>query len=287
MSSVTVQERLGILFILVGPGGVGKNSLMGEALKQIPSLKQLPTATTRSPRGNEVHGVQHLFISLDEFRQMIANDELLEHQEVHPGKFYGVPRSTVENAIYQHQDLIADIDFKGATILRSIYPAHTLAIFVAPPSLDSLETRLRDRQDDETDIQNRLNRMADEMLYAPTCDYVIVNDSFEQASDELTAILRSTHQGQPPFSAPYAVEFWVEVYLMRDGALLSSEGQPLRRLLKRTEPSEGALALLKDQFSADIDKAKLRYASPNAQLKVDFEIDNDRYHVVYRYTYEV
>lgn len=284
---MTVQERLGILFILVGPGGVGKNSLMGQVLEQIPSLKQLPTATTRSPRGNEVHGIQHLFLSLDEFQQMIANDELLEHQEVHPGKFYGVPRSTVEEAIHQQQDLIADIDFKGATILRSVYPAHTVAIFVAPPSSESLETRLRDRQDDETDIQNRLNRMADEMLYAPTCDYVIVNDVFEQATDELMAILQSTYQGQPAFTLPYALEFWVEVYLMRDGALIASDAQPFRQLLNRTEPRDGALATLRAQFSADIDEAKLRYASPDERLKVDFEIEPERYHVVYRYTYDV
>lgn len=282
---MTVQERLGILFILVGPGGVGKNALMGQVLERLPELKQLPTATTRSPRGNEVHGVQHLFMTLDEFQKMIANNELLEHQEVHPGKFYGVPRSTVEGAIYQHQDLIADIDFKGASILRSVYPSHTLTIFIAPPVSDALETRLRDRQDNETDIQNRLNRMADEMLYAPTCDYVIVNDVFDKAVDELKAIVQSTYGGQALFALPYEVEFGVEVYLLQSGQPIA--GDPLRYELKKGEyPLDGARTVLKDAVSL-VDDERLIYASPDEQLKVDFEMTTDRYSVIYRYTYEV
>lgn len=281
---MTVQERLGILFILVGPGGVGKNALMGQVLAQLPDLKQLPTATTRSPRGNEVHGVQHLFITLEAFKEMIDGDELLEHQEVHPGKFYGVPRATVEDAIYQHQDLIADIDFKGAAILRSLYPAHTLAIFVAPPSLEALENRLRDRQDNETDIQNRLNRMADEMLYAPTCDYVIVNDVFEQAVDELMGIVQSTYTHGTSFSVPYAVEFWVEVYIINQHLL--TDDAPLKyRLLRGETPLDGARNSLKGVI-ADIQDEHLVYASPNEQLRVDFEIDPERYHVIYRYIYD-
>lgn len=283
---MTVQERLGILFILVGPGGVGKNALMGQVLEQLPAIKQLPTATTRSPRGNEVHGKQHLFMTLDEFQQMIANDALLEHQEVHPGKFYGVPRATVEDAIYQHQDLIADIDFKGATILRSVYPTQTMAIFVAPPASDALEARLRDRQDDETDIQNRLNRMADEMLYAPTCDYVIVNDVFDKAVDELMGIIQSTYQNSPSFSLPYAVEFWVELYLMDDGCNISTE--PLKyQLQKGQSPIDGARTVVLQSSVSEIVDERLVYASPDGHLKVDFEISAERYHVVYRYTYDI
>ncbi len=299
VSSVAVQERLGMLFILVGPGGVGKNALMGYILEQRPELKQLPTATTRAPRDNELHGVHHLFITPEDFRKMIASDELLEHQEVHPGKFYGVPRSTVEDAINGHQDLIADIEFKGATILRAAYPENTLAIFVAPPSLGTLQTRLRERQDSAVDVRNRLNRLSSEMIYAPTCDYVIVNDSFEAAAAELLAIIQTMRgeqgsDGATPGFPKHAVEFTVEVYpLMGDDVLLpigSKDDQPLKtRLLKGETPALAAHRLLQSACP-QINPTQLTYAAPDEQrLPVDFDlnIDDKRYDVCYRYTYTV
>jgi guanylate kinase len=291
---VAVQERLGMLFILVGPGGVGKNALMGHILDRIPQIKQLPTATTRSPRGNEQHGIHHLFITQDEFRQMIANGDLLEHQEVHPGKFYGVPRTTIEDAIHGQQDLIADIEFKGATILRSAYPENTLAIFVAPPSLTTLKTRLRDRQDSADDIRDRLNRLSSEMVYAPTCDYVIVNDSFDVALAELLTIIQQA-RGEATEEAAllHTVEFSVEVYPVLENSILipiEGDGQPLKTILQRGETPALAAHRLLQSIWPDANPSDLDYSAPNDDhLPVDFDINptNHHYNVCYRYTYIV
>lgn len=289
---MTVQERLGMLFILVGPGGVGKNALMGYVMANLPDLRQLPTATTRSPRESEQHGIEHLFVSVDDFRQMIANDELLEHQEVHPGKFYGVPRATVEDAIYQKRDLIADIEFKGATILRAAYPENAQAVFIAPPSLEALEIRMRERGDNQTDIDNRFDRLPSEMFYAPTCDHVIVNDNFEAACAELLAITQVMRGEVPAVSFPrYAVEYSVEVWPMAgEDALLPVTCRilPLKSSLRDGEtPDMAAQRLLEAMWPQPIDAAHLYYDAPDGLPAVDFGLDEatQTYHIRYRYAY--
>ncbi len=118
-------EHWGLLFVIVGPAGVGKNALMNSVLDRVSDLRQLPTATTRGIRPDEQAGREHLFVSVGEFQRMIADNELLENQEVH-GNFYGVPRLTVEQAIAQEHDLIADIDVLGATALHNNFPDHTV-----------------------------------------------------------------------------------------------------------------------------------------------------------------
>jgi guanylate kinase len=138
MGSHVSKERLGILYILVGPGGVGKNALLNAVMDQLTDLRQLATATTRPPRENEQDGVHHLFVDLATFQQMIEDDALLEYQEVHPGKYYGVPRAIVEQAIVTRQDLIADIEYKGAAIIQKTYPQNTVAVFIAPPTYGDL-----------------------------------------------------------------------------------------------------------------------------------------------------
>src|SRR5207253_8589286 len=135
----------GVLFVLVGPAGVGKNTIMAGAMSQIPQLSQLPTATTRPKRYTEQHGREHLFISLDEFREMIAKDALIEFQEVYPGKFYGTPRRTMQEALDARKALVADIEVVGASKLKEAFQDRVVRIFIAPPSLDDLEKRLRKR----------------------------------------------------------------------------------------------------------------------------------------------
>src|SRR5688572_24786246 len=108
----------GLLFVLVAPGGTGKNTLMNIVMERQPQIKQLATATTRAMRSNEQQGREHEFVSLERFREMIANDELLEHQEVTTGLFYGIIRHTVEHRLKSGQHLIADIEVYGAKILR-------------------------------------------------------------------------------------------------------------------------------------------------------------------------
>jgi guanylate kinase len=183
-----MPDQPGLLFILVAPAGAGKNSLMNIVLKDADSLRQLPTATTRAIREGEQHGREHLFLTRDAFEQMIAADALIEWQEVH-GRLYGVPRATVDDALAAEDDLIADIEFKGAAILREQYRDNTILIFVQPPSADSLIDRMRQRGENEAAIGHRLMRVPEEMTYAEQCDYLIHNDDIEHAAAILRGIV--------------------------------------------------------------------------------------------------
>ncbi len=183
------QKRLGLLFVLIGPPGVGKNTLMNRVLARLDDLYQLPTATTRPMRPNEQQGREHLFVSRDEFQQMDSSGKLIESQVIH-GELYGIPRATVVVAIAVERDLIADIDVLGATYLRSVYPDNTVLVFVQPPSVDVLKNRMQTRGETQDEIDKRLRRVEMEMSYAPLCDYLIINDDdIDRASEILHSIV--------------------------------------------------------------------------------------------------
>jgi guanylate kinase len=185
------DKRPGILFTLVGPGGAGKNALINTVLAHVDNLCQLPTATTRPKRPKEQQGREHEFVTIEQFRKMIAENALIEWQEVHQNRFYGTPRATVEKAIANGEDLIADIDVFGATRLHAAYPAHTVRIFIAPPSMQELEKRMRERGENEEEIAKRLQRAEIEMPYQTQCDRVIVNHNLATAVQELESIIQA------------------------------------------------------------------------------------------------
>jgi len=176
----------GLLFVMVGPAGAGKNAIMNEVLRQLPDLHQLPTATTRPKRDTELQGREHQFVSEAEFRQM----DLIESQPVH-NHLYGTPRATVENAMRDGRDLIADIEVLGATYLHNAYPHNTVRIFVQPPSVTDLIKRMSIRGETQDEIDIRLQRVEMEMHYAPQCDYLITNyqDQLKQSSAILYVIV--------------------------------------------------------------------------------------------------
>lgn len=186
----------GLLFILVGPGGVGKNTLMEAVLPRFEYLTQLATVTTRAVRPNEVPGKHHVFVTLDEFKRLIEANELVEYEQVHPGKYYGVPRSPLEQAIITGHDLIADIEVSGAARVRAAYPHNTIVIFIKPPSLEVLAERMRARGEKEAGIVERMERAAREMTFANQCNHVIINDEgeFERAIEQLFNIITLERQ---------------------------------------------------------------------------------------------
>ncbi|MBA3871346.1 MAG: guanylate kinase [Anaerolineae bacterium] len=180
----------GLLFVMVGPAGAGKNAIMNEVLRQLADLRQLPTATTRPIRDTEQQGREHQFVSEAEFQKMDERHELIESQTVH-NHLYGTPRLTIENAMRDGQDLIADIEVLGATYLHNAYPHNTVLVFVQPPSVDDLIKRMSIRGETQDEIDRRLQRVEMEMQYAPQCDYLITNyqDQLKQSSATLLGIV--------------------------------------------------------------------------------------------------
>lgn len=174
--------------MLVGPPGAGKNALMNVVLQRVSRLRQLPTATTRNQRPTETQGREHLFVSPDEFQRMIDEEELVESQPVH-NHMYGTPRATLEKAFAVEDDLMADIDVKGAEQLRNSYPDNTVLIFIRPSSVEVLAQRMEERGENAEEIDLRLRRVAMELQFAPQCDYLITNDDFDSAAATLGGIV--------------------------------------------------------------------------------------------------
>jgi guanylate kinase len=201
MMSITPR---GLLFVMVGPGGTGKNTLMNDIMQRHPHIKQLATATTRPMRPGERQGREHEFVSEERFHEMIAHDDLLEHQEVTPGRFYGIIRSTVEKHLSTGQHLMADIEVIGAKILREKYPDDTVLIFVTVPGatlsekLVELQERMLERiegdatEEDYIRTRQRLERARElEFPFESACDITIVNDEKERAVNELEQFVLS------------------------------------------------------------------------------------------------
>jgi len=185
----------GAIFLLVGPGGVGKNTLMQEILPQFDDLHQVPTATTRAIRPGEAEGREHYFIDQPTFITWRDGGKLAEWEEVHPGKWYGVVRDPLENAFRDGTFLIADVEIAGAQKVKVAYPDNTILIFIAPPAqgdkdpLQVLEQRMRARGEKEDGIISRMARAQREMDFSGQCAYRITNDEIGRASAELKQMI--------------------------------------------------------------------------------------------------
>ena len=195
---MTVSENLpGVIFVMIGPGGAGKNAIMKAIIAEFPAVRQLATATTRPMRADEKQGREHLFLSEQEFKGMIRDKELLEHQEVTPGKFYGIPQATVVEALAAGAVRIADIEVLGAIVLAAAFPDNVVQVFITVKGEDVaaqlalLRDRMRARADQITEIDQRLDRARTlELPYQSRCDYIVVNDDLTQAIDATAAIIR-------------------------------------------------------------------------------------------------
>jgi len=186
--------RRGTLFVLAGPSGVGKGSVVQRLRSRDPEgLVLSVSATTRPARAGEREGVDYLFVDDAGFDAMIAAGELLEWAEVYPGRRYGTPNAFVDQQLDEGRDVILEIDVQGAAQVRAHAPAAIL-ILLAPPSLDALEERLRGRgTEDEEGIQERLAAAQRELEQAGWFDHVVVNDDLDRAAEQVAAIIDGSH----------------------------------------------------------------------------------------------
>lgn len=186
------MNRRGKTFIISGPSGVGKSTVLRGLFQDRDDLYFSVSATTRAPREGEVDGKDYHFITADTFRRMIEEDAFLEYAE-YVSNFYGTPKKFVDEAMEQGKDVILDIEIQGATQVCTKRP-ETVRIFIAPPSWEELERRLTARGTDTPEkIQKRLLRAKVELASASVYDYFVINDTVEQAVEELRAILLAEH----------------------------------------------------------------------------------------------
>lgn len=181
-------KRRGLLVVLSGPSGVGKNTLLNEVLGRAPGIRYSISATTRPPRPGERDGVNYFFMSKEEFFRRVQQGELLEWAEVY-GHFYGTPRSYVEENLSRGVNVALDIDIQGARQIRKTMPEGVF-VFLLPPSWEALVERIRKRgQDSQEAIERRLDAARHEVLAVSDYDYVILNDDLDRAANELLAIV--------------------------------------------------------------------------------------------------
>ncbi|MDD6175454.1 MAG: guanylate kinase [Firmicutes bacterium] len=186
------MKNKGLLIVFSGPSGSGKGTILHDVLEQNPSVMLSVSATTRSPREGEQDGVNYFFLSKNQFEQLSADGGMLEHA-CYCGNYYGTPRKPVEEALKNGKDVILEIEVQGALQIKQKFP-ECVTVFILPPSMEVLESRLRRRQtEDEETIQKRLAKAKEELTFAKQYDYVVVNGELKTAVDDMQAILRAEH----------------------------------------------------------------------------------------------
>ena len=174
------------LIIVSAPSGAGKTTLVKHLLSSTDDLEFSISCATRSPRENEKHGKDYYFISIEDFKQKIANDEFAEWEEVYANNFYGTLKSEIDRIWSKGKSVIFDIDVVGGINLKKIYPENSLSIFIMPPSIEELEKRLRNRQtESEEKVKMRIDKAEKELMMAKEFDVILLNDSLEKSQKEI------------------------------------------------------------------------------------------------------
>ncbi len=193
----------GSLFIVAAPSGAGKSSLVNALLARVPGIRLSISSTTRAPRPGESEGEHYRFLTVERFRRELAAGNFLEHALVH-GNYYGTPRSAVEPILANGEDVLLEIDWQGARQIRAAMP-ECVSIFILPPSRSELERRLRARaQDDEVTIARRLAAAREEISHCEEFDYLVVNDVFEQALEDLRHLFLAHRLRRPAQAVRHA-----------------------------------------------------------------------------------
>ena len=178
----------GLLIVISGPSGTGKGTICKKLIERSNDLELSVSATTRQPRIGEVDGVNYYFISQDEFKRRIENNDFLEHAHVYDN-YYGTPKSNVINKLNDGKTVILEIDIQGALMVRKAH-ADGVFIFVVPPSIAELHCRINNRATDTKEvIEKRMQCTKDELGFALEYDYVVVNDNLESAVQKVRNII--------------------------------------------------------------------------------------------------
>ena len=179
------------VIIFSAPSGAGKSTIVNHLLGMYPELEFSISATSREPRGKEVHGVEYYFFSSDEFRKLISEDKFVEYEEVYAGSFYGTLRSEVERIWAKGNTIIFDIDVQGGVNLKRIFGDQALSVFIQAPSVEELRKRLVGRGTDSDEaIERRVSKAASEMEFAAgKFDYTLINDDLIKAFTEAEKVV--------------------------------------------------------------------------------------------------
>ena len=181
----------GKLFIIAAPSGTGKSTIVNYLMKQGLNMHFSISLTTRIPRGKEKNGVEYFFTSVEDFSTHIANNDLIEYEEVYAGCFYGTLKSQVEKQIAQGQNIIFDVDVNGGINIKKHFGEEALSIFIMPPSIEELRNRLEKRGTDSPEvIDQRIARAEYEISQAPHFDKIVVNDDLATAQSEVLTLVK-------------------------------------------------------------------------------------------------
>lgn len=184
----------GKLIIISAPSGTGKSTIISWLMKEHKELNLAYSisCTSRPPRGSEQNGVDYFFLSPEEFRERIENDEFLEFEEVYTDRFYGTLKSQVETQLDAGQNVIFDVDVKGGVNIKKFYGDKALSIFIQPPSINTLRRRLEGRATDAPEvIEQRLERAAFELTFVDKFDKVVINDILEYAEADTLELIEN------------------------------------------------------------------------------------------------
>ncbi len=182
------------MLIVSAPSGSGKSTIVNWLMQEHPELKLYfsISCTSRAPRGTEQNGVEYFFLTPEEFKAKIQNDEFLEYEEVYENRFYGTLKQQVERQREQGQNVVFDVDVKGGVNIKKFYGDQALSLFIQPPSVEELRRRLEGRGTDTQEaIEQRLAKAEYEITFAPQFDRIIVNDDLETAKQETLRVVNA------------------------------------------------------------------------------------------------
>ena len=191
---------MGRLLIFSAPSGSGKSTIVNYLMKEHPEFKLAfsVSATSRPPRGQEQNGVEYYFLTEDEFRRHIEQDDFLEYEEVYKGRFYGTLKSQVDEKLAAGWNVVFDVDVKGGVNIKNYYGDDAMSVFIQPPSIAVLRERLIRRNTDEmAQIEQRLAKAEYEMTCASQFDRILINDDLDVAKQEAVALLNEFLQVSP------------------------------------------------------------------------------------------